>query len=1485
MNRLLVIIISLGVLLEVAMAGISLPNVNSITPSVDLTNFRDGDFEDSMPAVAPHWAGGTVLYGNTYKGYHGTRYASIGGLRSSMVFQELLLKPNTQYEIKFVAAIGDLYLGQNVSIINAPNADGAIIKSVDITNKAKETGLIEYTLRFKTGMGLVGAFSPVTVKISPMAGLIYIDNFRLIDTSNNENEEFFEKRYYNNLKGNIKIIGNTVLKSNTSDGTKSNAEINLHYVDIDDNSSTFNSSSATLDSIVDNVPVDKSKIVWAGLYWTGYLHNDKYDDGIDNVYNFSRKYRTDAKNDIKSVLANQKVLLKVDNGNYISIKPEQVNRYRYKYNQYYYPYTISYVSYVYNAFANVTDILKGKNANHKYTVANIPTREGETDTGLIGDGLGNFGAWTLVIVYDNSAKSEEKTRNVTIFDGLKFVSAEDNPRVTINFEGFKTPHYAPNGVDSKISIFAAEGDKYILGDGAILTNQDGYNYKLPNARGTDSYFASSIDGVPDRNPKIKNNNGIDIHVNKVGTKYGKYMPIKVNQNKASLTMYTTQDAYIPTMVAFSTELYTPKLCYDYSLRVNKFTTIPSQNRDFKLHGLTNDELMFKVMIRSQESDFDITHSKQYLTFTPNNQLPFNFDRAEVSYSNSNRYNEVTPIDSQLGIIPIGKHIDSTGGVIGAKERMYSKTFYKMPDGGTFEGRFDVNVEGDISFDGVNSVHYVLSTAAPEGSPYHLNRCPTNQTYDPIYGMFNVEDGNATFYKTPEDRFSLPTQVTNVPYKVTVASYGKNYNGKYTVPKIRDTALEVEVIDAGNFENNSSSGYDATCEDPDSYSKGAWVKFNYRNRVSLNIPQDYPQYPKTLALRKAAFRMWVLMHKDNRGNRVPVPVLCKSQDDGKCFSNIYKEYYENRDDSVDKFCQKDCDNSDNGDSKCYDCLREYYADPVCSRDVFSIRPDGFRFSLKDNNQTDNYKRDIVKIKDSYANSESANIVAGYKYILDVNATTYGANQNSLGYYFLEDNGTRNISKLFFDDKSSCMDKANKNLSVYLRSGATEHFASDMNKSINTLKSTNVGKYYVHMEDNKWTEVDQVGYPYRPFPNHEDCRVGGAANNNGELVSIRGCTITSKHNDYHDLHLNVHPYDIDISSINLTPNGSYIYANDLRRTKSLISNDTDMAIALRGLLIAKDYNGNNLTNYTGTCAAKDLNIKLRYKFDRNNIKDSIGRGVVLQNLLLDNRINLDMPVKEYGLNNTLLDYNFTKNQFLDINSTIENGKADFKTYINFKRDYNVGINPFKITITDLNLTSPNDSAIVEKSLHSINKQKEYNTTKTVYYAKIKSSSDLYDDITDDNVSTPVEVAIFCNDAIEKCAQYGIDSKKDLTNEYDWWIFENHNSVNGQVMLESENNRRVKVSPTIINNFIDGIDENVEVKDIGIPHRPYITKISPTSIMKSNYPWLLFNKDKNTPPPYIYKVRFINPPSDKWSGGGGTGHTVTTNASGRKTEKIDW
>jgi len=85
--------------------------------------------------------------------------------------------------------------------------------------------------------------------------------------------------------------------------------------------------------------------------------------------------------------------------------------------------------------------------------------------------------------------------NIAVYDGYTVLSAANNPEETITLSGFRTPKYAPSGVDSTLSVFAGEGDRNILEDEASLTNQDGYEYDLPDTSGAGSYFASFIEGL------------------------------------------------------------------------------------------------------------------------------------------------------------------------------------------------------------------------------------------------------------------------------------------------------------------------------------------------------------------------------------------------------------------------------------------------------------------------------------------------------------------------------------------------------------------------------------------------------------------------------------------------------------------------------------------------------------------------------------------------------------------------------------------------------------------------------------------------------------------------------------------------------------------------------------------------------------------------------------------------------------------------------
>jgi len=107
---------------------------------------------------------------------------------------------------------------------------------------------------------------------------------------------------------------------------------------------------------------------------------------------------------------------------------------------------------------------------------------------------------------------------------------------------------------------------------------------------------------------------------------------------------------------------------------------------------------------------------------------------------------------------------------------------------------------------------------------------------------------------------------------------------------------------------------------------------------------------------------------------------------------------------------------------------------------------------------------------------------------------------------------------------------------------------------------------------------------------------------------------------------------------------------------------------------------------------------------------------------------------------------------------------------------------------------------------------------------------------------------------------------------------------VELKTNDSSKVIVTPSLVDSFLSGVNKNVQVEDKGITIKPYTATISPTDNMKNNYPWLLFNKNKNEAPKYLYKVKFVDTPS-AWSGEGKTGHVINVNSSGRKSKKIDW
>ncbi|MFM8792255.1 MAG: hypothetical protein ACKOFX_07220, partial [Solirubrobacterales bacterium] len=187
----------------------------------------------------------------------------------------------------------------------------------------------------------------------------------------------------------------------------------------------------------------------------------------------------------------------------------------------------------YAAFADVTSQVSASRTGF-YTVANIQAGTGE-DRGA---------GWALVIAYRDS---DEPARNLTVFDGLETVGQGDVK--TIGVSGFQTPASGP--VRTELGFVTYEGDMGSTGDSATLNG-----IVLSSATNPpNNFFNSSIsrDGVrvTNKDPDFVNQLGFDAtQVNGDGI-------LGNGATSAAIRLQTNRDQYLPFMVSFATELFSP----------------------------------------------------------------------------------------------------------------------------------------------------------------------------------------------------------------------------------------------------------------------------------------------------------------------------------------------------------------------------------------------------------------------------------------------------------------------------------------------------------------------------------------------------------------------------------------------------------------------------------------------------------------------------------------------------------------------------------------------------------------------------------------------------------------------------------------------------------------------------------------------------------------------------------------------------------------
>jgi len=927
---------------------------------------------------------------------------------------------------------------------------------------------------------------------------------------------------------------------------------------------------------------------------------------------------------------------------------------------------------IYSASADVSNFITSSgtfdvDTNAFYTIT------GATNTfSSNSDGLGAFGAWTLVVVYEDP--NETITKNISIFDGYRQITDSDED---ITVTGFLTPK--EDDVDSKLYLFTSEGDRYITGDEIKM---GGYKYNTTQVDiGT---FNSRIDTPGIRVPDLSNNNGIDIQVYDVGTTAGALGIISNDETGANFKFTTSGDHYFASMLIFSTEIYQPRFCYDYAYKQNGvyFTQDNDGSKDpYIAHNVNKPSqvgspievtLYFKNQIDSDLSAsnmkisiLDINTSQiSYIRDTTKRQL---VGEPAPAYKTDAQWG-TSVSDSFINNLDIGTQVNND----------YFYVYYQVDP--IVDTELNAKISAELTYDLVlpdsTTIAYTLQLNS------NLPMCSTtNLNYVPSRGIFNVVH-TPTFNSI--QKYNLPTQITNRAGDFSVISIDDDFSDNVDNLVELNTSFWVEMIDVGGFHLT-----EAACQEANNSisTKKAFVLID-SNMVSISSEFDASFYQT--ARQNTAFRITYNLYDDEQS------LLSVVQ--GSDGTYKIKEFpnYANNDCNIPGSTQKvanACDSAAGNNNNfsngltmdelegCMECIYGKKTKFVCSRDNFAIRPEAFMIKLNDQNQTNTTIKARISDNVSGVNTPSntlSHLAAGYNYSLEVTAVNHLNNTPSNGY-------TRSFDSSFLDDNISflwsepnavtCDDERSPEASIRVLNGYAE---------TNTSVSQS-GIYNLSIVDSTWTGVDSNPIyrthhdddPYLQGSSVLDCIPNSALTFTQGSTQINGCQINSNHNasasnlKYRNYALKFHPYTFDLNAItptigkNNNPliNGSFIYMSDLNQSE-------DMGLHLNGDIKAVGYDNTLLSNFTSSCYAQSLDASI----------------------VNDVALNSD-PAYRYryhNLNSTSNDINATLNS---ANDTITLAKSNFldpqkgllstQLHLNFDRKVDTAINPIQVTYGKYNI----------------------------------------------------------------------------------------------------------------------------------------------------------------------------------------------------------
>ncbi len=386
----------------------------------------------------------------------------------------------------------------------------------------------------------------------------------------------FTPRFSDAVYGDFMMVGNNVLSTTATEsytGSSGNHNVTTVFVDIDNDNTTFNSSSANLTN-----PVTSSCVVFrkAYLYWSAA---DFEETNVSNEPNWNY-------NEVKLMLPGATTYTTVTADNVIFRGRAE-----------------HFVNDPYVCFKDITASVQALASPFgKYQVANVRTKKGSLNPDHTGSNVGTSGGWQIVFVYeglDQQGRALLPAKHVTIFDGYANVTSSQN-NYNINISGFQTP---PVGsVHPELVFGALEGDRDLSGDRFQIRNvANAFVDMSTTNRPSDNFFNSRItaDGTDfiNRNPASTNTLGFDAGYFALTNTSNSI--IANGQTSAVLRLTSNQETYGLFMLGFSIDVWAPE--FEPILQTSTPTNVNAGDTisyTFQLDNNGNDDARNVVITRT-----------------------------------------------------------------------------------------------------------------------------------------------------------------------------------------------------------------------------------------------------------------------------------------------------------------------------------------------------------------------------------------------------------------------------------------------------------------------------------------------------------------------------------------------------------------------------------------------------------------------------------------------------------------------------------------------------------------------------------------------------------------------------------------------------------------------------------------------------------------------------------------------------------------------